>query len=842
MKALIRTLRDAATGASARRSQFALTIVAVALSVAFLTATLVLADSLTGTAAADIAEAHDGIDYVVTGETVAAGEGGPGEAPETIEAELDLGLPSRLAQHPDIAAAIGVDEGFAKLVRDGVAIGDDTAIDVGRPWVDDPLLNTFELAQGSPPRTMSEIVIDVAVAEDGGLALGDTVQVVTATGVHDLSITGLARFGGAARAPLQRTVLFSADGAAELMEIDGYSEVLIRSSAGIEAVRAAVRDIDATAVVVDRDEAVASKQNEITSPFAFLSTFLLVFAVLAVMVGATIIYNTFAIAMAQRRREVALRRAIGATRRSILLLVLVETALVAIAATAAGIGAGLAGVRIVRSVVTALGVPFIDGPTVVTAPTLLIAAGVGIVVTIASAWQPAARASRAAPVEALREAASEPVDGSTRGLVGLMVLAAGATGLVAAATVDSAPALAVGALVVPGLVLAGPSLVMGTSRIARSPLRTGLGPAGTIAVDNLRRNPKRSSSTSLGLVLGVALVGFFAVIAHSLSASLTTTLDERLSVDHVVASVAPGYSTVDPGLADRLRAIEGIGAVGAISIVDAGADGAEAVVGGLDGPVATMFDFETTEGSLDGLADGGVAVWTGGEVGPPAIGDTVTIALPSGEVTAPVVALFAESLSGFDPPTHLVASSVLTAVETGVLDNAVFVTVDDEAAAGELRDAVAATPGALLQSESEYVASASTGVDSIRNLVFAMLALTVVIAVVGVANTTVLAISERVREIGMLRAIGATQRDVRRIVRWEAALLAVMGTAIGLAVSILAAWALIGAVGGSDLTAAAIPWRQLAVVSGGAVLAAVASASAPAWRISRRPVLDALNG
>lgn len=834
------TLTMALNSARASSSRFAFTVLAVALSVAFLTATLVLSDSIAGTAPDDIAAAHQDIDYVVEGAVISSGEGGPGDAPESVKAELAMDVPSDILEATTIQNAVGIDEGFAKLVDDGVAIGDSSVLDVGRAWVDDPRLNTFELKAGSAPRESDEVVIDAATARQASLSVGDPIQVITATGLHEMSISGIATYGGADRAPLQRTSLFAPEIAIDLMEIDGFNEVFVRSEADLASVQSVVRAIDPTAVVVTNDHVVAERQLTVTSPLSFLTVFLFVFAGLATIVGITIINNTFSIAMAQRKNELATLRAIGASQPTVLRLVMSESAVIAISATAVGLAAGLLGVRAIRGVLTTLGIPAIDGPTIITPSAIIIASAVGMLVTLVSAWFPARAAARTSPIEAMRTSATEPRSLSRkRSLVGVALLGLGGISLMWAARQNQSLPLIGGGLLAPGLILAGPMLVAGPTRFSSQRLVAFLGAQRSVAISNISLNPRRSSSTTLGLTVGVAMVGFFAIIASSLSASLASGLDERVGADQVVASVAPQYSTIESALSDRIAELPSTQSVGALTIVEVGLDGGEAVVGGVDPDFS--YDFAGVDKPVPALGDAEVAVWTGGESPAPDIGEELTLSFPGGDHRFTVVAQFEESLSGFDPPTHLIGGDVLTEIEPGLLDTVLFVELTDGATAvDDLRDAVAATPGALLQTPSEYVASASTGVDSIRNLVFAMLGLTVIIAIVGVANTTALSVSERTREIGLLRAIGATPSDVRQIVRWEAAVLTVLGTALGMLVAVATASALIEALDGGDLNGVSLPMGQLVIITAGAIVAGVASAAWPGWRASVRPTLSSL--
>ncbi|MEM9035537.1 MAG: FtsX-like permease family protein [Actinomycetota bacterium] len=828
--------------AIANRSRFALTIAAVALSVAFLTATLILADSITGTAESDIARANDELSFVVQGETLSAGDGGPGEAARAVTASLD---PSTLevVQGIDGVDAVGVSNGFAKLVADGEAVGGGTAEDVGTNWIDDPALNPYELAAGAPPVGDQQVVVDVGLASDGGIVVGDLVEIITPTGLREMTVSGLARFGPADSAPLQRTLLFDAVELPALLDTSGFDAIRAVVDGEAATALSAAGEALPTATVLSAADYVAAEQAAVATPFEFLSIFLLAFAAIATVAGATIIVNTFAIAIAQRRRELALMRAVGATRREVLRAVLGEAAIVAVVATGLGIGAGLLGASALRSLMDIAGLSFLDGPSVVSARTIAIAAAVGLAVTMGSAWAPARRAAAAAPVEALRNAAAEASTPSRwRAGAGFVALALGVGSLVAAASAADAVLLVGAALLVPGLVLAGPSIVSGLVRIVRPGLSRAAGIEGAMAATNLTRNPRRSASTALGLTLGVALVGFFTVLAASLNSSLTTSLDRDLTADAVVTSVSTEVSTIDPGLVERIAAIEGVTAASPLALADASDPmGGEAVVGGVGVDLTDLFDLGVVEGSFDGLAEGGVAVWNGGEVPAPSVGDVVELVFEEGPAELPVVAVFENTLAGFDPPTHLVSATLLDDLQPGLVDDTLFVSVADATAEGSVRAAVAETPGSLFETRADFVSSASSEVDAIRNLVYALLGLTVVIAVVGVANTTALSVSERTRELGMLRAIGATQRGVRRIVRLEAAALSTAGAATGLALAVAGGWALVRAVGG-ELTTVSVPVLPMAVIVLGAVVAGVLAAAGPGWRASQVPTLDAITG
>lgn len=835
--------RLALNSAIANRSRFALTGLAVVLSVGFLTATLVLSDSMGGTTAEDIAAANAGLDAVVEGAIIVEGDGGPGESEASTRRPLPGDALSIVDATPGVADSAAVTSGFAKLVSDGVALGSGTAGDVGMAWIDNPELNPFELADGSPPVDAGEIVIDRGVAEDENLGVGDSVQLLTGTGVHDVTITGIATFGGSDSAPAQRTTLFAPAEATNLLGSADTTQVFVDAETGTDPVLLAASLADAfpSAEVSTGADYIADQQAAATSAATFYSVFLLSFAAIATIVGISIIYNTFAIAVAQRRQELALLRAIGAERRQVMRSVMAEAILIGAVATAVGIGVGLASVNAMRAVMSALGLSFLDGPTVISPLTLLIAGGVGLITTLVSAWFPARSAASTAPLEALREAKTESrAVSALRTAIGLASLGIGVAAVFWAVIASNVWLLAASCLLVPGLILAGPALVNATVRIARPALRKVAGIEGTIASTNLDRSPRRASSTSLALSLGVALIGFFTILATSLSAAVTDDVSASLKADHVVTSVSAEFPSIDPGLQERITAVDGVTAAAAVAQVEGAVDGSSATIAGVDADVfPEVYDLSVVQGSLADLASGGIAVV---ESGTPAvsIGQSVTVDTGGEPITAPVVAIVSSSVGGFDAPTHFIDDDLLAATNPGLLDTVIFVDTDGQAASDLVRDAVASTPGSLFETRTDYLASQGTEIDAFRNFIYAMLGLTVIIALVGIANTTTLSITERTREIGLLRAIGTTSGSVRIIILLEAALLAVVGTLVGLAIALGIGWALIAATGGSDLPSTSVPWLTLGIIGAGAVLAGVLSAAYPAWRASRRDVLKAI--
>ncbi len=834
-------MRSAARSVLASRGRFVLTGTAIMLSVAFLLATLVLSDSLRGQAAGDIAQALAGTDAVVQGVVLGEPGGGPGDLGRSVRRSLDPDITERVAAVDGVDGAASQWVGFAKLVVDGSSVGTGTATDAGRNWVTVPALNPFRLESGRAPVEVGEIVIDRSLAGDAGVAPGDVVQVLTATGMHDATITGVATFASADAAPLQRTVLLPDGAVSAWLDTAAPTEVLVDVAEGADRAEVLGRlSALSDAEVVDGPDYIQTMQDAATSPLQFLTVFLLAFAVVAMLIGVTIIFNTFALTVARRRRESGLLRAIGAERRQVLGGVVIEAALVGTVATLAGLVCGVAGVGALRWLVGLTGVSLLTGPSIVSTTSIAVAATVGMGATLLSAWIPARRAAATPPIEALRESAAEPRVVSRARTASGLVLAAAAIAGGAVAVAGSNPVwLMPAAAIVPALVLCGPAIVTAAARWSAPVARRAAGVCGSIAAGNLSASPRRSASTALALMLGTATVTLFAIFASSLTSGVGTDVREGLQADLVVTSATPDFSTIDPTLAGRMAALPDVDAVSALSIAEGIVAGRAEAVGGID-PTAlpTMFDLDPIAGDLADLRSGGVAV-VGDD--PALLGDTLEIEFERSTIDAPIVAVVARSTGGFEAPAYFVDSATLDASAGRLLDALVFVDLADGMVADaeeDVRALVRATPGSFLETRAEHVANSGSEIAAFGNFIYGMLVLASVIALLGVANTTALAISERSGEIGLLRAVGATRRELRRIVRLEAALLSFVAASIGIAVAVGFGWALIEVTGGADIPSVIVPWFSLVVTLVVAVAAGVGAAAWPAFRVSRVPVLE----
>lgn len=833
---------------AARKLRLLITSIAVLLGVAFMAGTLVFTDTIGKTFDDMFADANKGTDGYVRGQLVFDDELLGEQRPR-----VDASLIDSIREIDGVRAAEGYSEAYAQIVgADGTAIGnpDMGAPVLGGPWVTDDGLNPFDIVDGRPPAAAGEVVIDVHSADQGDLAVGDSTTVLTQAGPQPVTVVGTVDFAGADSPGGASVTLFTPEEAQRLLTSPGKVDAIkIAAEDGISERELA----DRVAQVMPNDvevltgaEITKETQDAVKDDMSFFNVFLMVFAVIALFVGSFIIYNSFSILVAQRKKEMALLRAIGAGRRQVLSSVLVESLVVGVLASVAGLATGV-GVAIgLKSLLSAMGLDLPSGPVVVTSATVITALVAGVGVSLLSAIFPARRASKVPPIAALRDVAFDRSASSRRRVVsglavtGLGVAAMGA-GLFGGAGL--VPVGAGAAVVFLGVAVLGPVLARPLSRVLGAPLPRLRGVSGNLARENAMRNPKRTSTTAAALMIGVALVGFITILASSTNASITQTVDRGFSGDLVVSggdSPAGGLSTE---LAVQLSGLPELDAVTGLRIAAVRVDGAGDIVNGVD-PAALqqIFDLEVTEGSLADLGSGRIAVFADRAADEGwALGDTVPVEFAeTGVQQLTVAALFDQNFAG----DYFVGLDTFAANVADQFDRQVLVSVADGVSLATARAAVEqltdAYPQAEVQDREQFKEAKVANVETILNLVYALLALAVFIALLGIANTLALSIFERTRELGLLRAVGMTRQQLRATVRWEAMIIALLGTVLGLTIGTGFGWAIVKALEDDGLQVFDIPVGQLAVVAGIAAVAGVAAAVLPARRAAKLEILGAI--
>lgn len=828
-------------GLWANKSRFGLSSIAVIISVAFLTAMLILTSALAGTASEDVAVANAGVDAVVFGEELGLGDGPPG-AEEVIRAEIDASVIDSLLATEGVDDAVGIRSTAAQLLDgDGSVVDLGNQLPVGENWVANEALANFTLVEGTAP--VDGVVIDRYLADTAGLAVGDVTRVLTPAGIEDVAVDGIATFGEADHAPEVATILFAPDDA--LLGTGGFERVVVETDLSTAALEAVV----GSGSVQTGAAYVADLQNIIDTESSFQQTFFLAFAAIAFVAGTTIIYNTFVIAVAQRTRELALLRSIGASRRQVLNAVMGEAAVIGVVASALGAAAGIGSAYGLVALFDAIGFSLLTSSLTVTVDSLIIGAVVGLVVTLLSAFVPARKAANTPPIAALRDAAVDPSAVSrTRNTIASALLIGG----IAAATfgaIDGTWEIAVGGVLAAfiGVITGGPLLAGIIARFAGAPLEAIGGAVGRLASTNAARNPRRSASTALALTLGVALIAFFTVLASSLAGTAAADTEAALSADQVVTPFETfggpdSVAYLPPSVADSIELGNGVEAVVPLATTQVFTDGGMTLAAGAEiADLDQVYTLDVVAGSLSDVA--GTAIAVQADVADEAVvGDELTLTFPqSGELTVTIAAIFDNNLPGQFAAGYLFAEDALLGSAPEAGDALIFAITDgsSDAVAALATSIEQAGGGAVLQSADEYVSSLGSAVDSFLNFIYALLGAAVIIAVVGIANTTVMAVGERTKEIGMLRAVGMTSSQVRAMIRNEALLLSIQGSVIGLGIGIGACYAVFSALAEGQF-AISLPITSLAVLGVLAAVSGVAAAAWPAWRASRMAPLEAM--
>lgn len=841
--------RVALRGIRAHLVRFVLSLLAVALGVAFVAGTFSLRTMMSST--------FDGIvDAGTPGDAYVRAE--PAEGASVIEGTaakptVPMDLAERIAALDGVAHAIPEASGSIVLVgADGTAVQSTQAPSLVFTYVeDDPSL---EVVEGRGPERAGEIALETATLASSGLAVGDTTQVVLGGEIADAEVVG--RFDmGAPMAGATLVVVDPGTGFALFAPGGLVADIAVYAADGTtpdQLVAALQPLVPGDLQVVTGQELRDENKAGIAEMLGFITTFLLVFAAIALFVGAFIISNTFAMSVRQRMREFALLRAVGASPAQVFTSILVQAAVVGLIGSALGIAGGLGLVQGLKAVFEQMGMD-LAGDIPVDGATIGISLLVGTVVSVLAAAVPARRAALVPPVEAMRDEVTVPERSMrVRAVLGALITGLGVAAVLAAVlstgedTLDAALGAGAAAVLV-GVLMLAPSLARATVGVLAWPFVRLIRPVGRLARGNVVRNPRRTANTAGALMIGMALVGGVSVIAVSAQASVAGVVESQLHTDLVLQSATfdiPKGAIAD---VDALPEVGGTAAFAFAPLEVSGGDGTDVqiVAGVRDDLFGGTIEAETIDGDLASLAAGRVAVQeSAADEHGWAVGDTLRIAGTAGPLEAEVGAVFTTNVIG---APVVVSTSVLDGLVPPEQQQVDTLAVDaaDGVGVAELQDAVAAAvaPYVVVSvlTADEFVSNLADQVNQVLVILYALLGLSVVIAVLGIVNTLALSVIERTREIGLLRAVGLGRLQLAGTVTVESVLTAVFGTVVGLVVGVALASALPSVYADDGLSELVIPWGNLAGMLGLAVVVGVLAALWPATRAARMNVLDAVS-
>ncbi len=856
------TLRNLA----ANKGRLALTGLAIVLGVGFVVASFITSDGLRDSFGSLSKEIVGGTDLTIRQTDDFANT-----------TQLDESTLAAVNAVDGVAVAEGQVAGFVQPITPaGEPISANGPPLIGFSWVGDPGLNLSAIVEGAAPGP-GQFVLDVDAAANHEFIVGETYTLVNPNGSVDYELSGLHRFGEDNQLLGATLMGFNLDDARILFGSDAgtFDEIIVRLDDGADTqeLQAAVGGVlPAGLETVNSQTLEQETAGDFNSAISIIRNIFLGFAGVSLFVSIFIIYNTFGVVLAQRVREIGLLRAVGATPRQIRRSIVTEATLLGLGASIIGVGAGVAIHKGLLAAFDAIGAGLPPTDLIVAPRTIAVALGIGVGATMVSALLPAFRAASISPIAALsgltastqRQRRLISGFGVVMLVVGLALGAVGFQGL--GGTTMIVAALAGGAMLVfLAVTILSPLATGPVINVLAKPLGLIAGTAGELARKNAVRHPGRTATTAASLMIGLALITTALVVGDSFKSQISTTLDTATSADYLISDsafigfpadfaaqveVAPELGTVMESTDVRVR----LPAVWADEATAAG-DAAQSATAESDreqwygvaelDELGALFDLGIDRGSLEtDVANAVILPTNEADDLAVSVGDTIDIEFDNGIVAAfEVVATFTDQTVIDGAFLDLSAAKQyidIPSYEWIAADVADGVTAKEAEAA--MTALTADYPQLQVQDSAEYRESIAAEIDSMMNAIAMMLALAIVIALMGIGLTLALSIVERTREIGLLRAVGMTRRQTRRMIRWESAAIAAFGAVLGIATGLVFGWGVVTAIPDTYMRVVSVPVGRLAIMVGAAIVAGLIAALLPARRAGRLNVLDAITG
>jgi putative ABC transport system permease protein len=841
-------------GMARRKLRTALTAIAIVLGVALITGTYILTDSIKGAFGGIFTSVYRGTDATVTGKSAFKLSG----QNNTTAPPFDQSLLPKIRQLPDVADAVGGVGGIAHLIVNGKVVAFGGAPNLGFS-VDParPELNTLTLVDGKWPGR-NQVVIDQATAHKKDLQVGQTVGVQANGPTLRMKISGLVHFGGAASLGGATLSGFDLPTGQRLFERVGkLDQIRAKAKPGVSPsqLAAQIRSILPLGTQVKTGQQQAKSDAKDTESFLnFLQDFLLAFGAIALFVGSFVIANSLSITIAQRTRELATLRTLGASRRQVRRSIVVEGFAIGTVASVVGIGVGLGlGVGLFR-LFDAVGFTLPNNGLVLHTRTVIVALVVGILVTVLASLRPAVRATRVPPIAAVREGSEvppgrfakyRPVGSALLTLAGFAALVFGLFGH-GLGTKQILIFMGLGTLLIfIGVALLAVRLVRPMAWALGAPASRFGGAAGSLARDNARRNPQRTASTASALMIGLALVTLVAVVAAGITKSFRGAVDD-LWISGYAITAQNNFDPIPIAAGDAAARTPGVQAIanvrGGDALIFRKVHQATAVNPG----GAQIFNIHWLDGGSNAViaklgAHGAFVDDSFAKSHHLTVGSPLTLTAPTGQtVHLQVRGIFKPPTGGspFGPVT--ISDATWDSIYDSPQNIYSFVRMrggQSDAAQAALVRQLRAFPDAKVQTKEQFINNQISGLNSILNVLYVLLALSVVVSLFGIINTLVLTVFERTRELGMLRAVGMTRRQVRRMIRAESVITALMGGVIGIILGLVLGALLATRI---DFIVFALPWGQVIIFAVAAIVVGLLAAIFPARRAGKLNVLEAL--
>jgi putative ABC transport system permease protein len=834
-------------GLLGRKTRAILTSFAIVLGVAMISGTFVLTDTIQKSFDSVFAQAYDKTDVSISAKEIVKNSRNRAPVPES--------LLTKVRALDETAAASGDVNGEVKLVDSkGKTVGGENA--EGEGFSVNPKEARFSpltLVSGRWAAGSHEIVIDSNTADKNHYKVGDTIGAKAEGPVRQYTITGIGKLGGSGFGGLVTFAAFDLETAQSILDRQGqFDGISVAAAKGVSPneLAGAIEPLTGPSLQVQTgEEATEQASDELASGIGTIRVFLLAFGGISLFVGAFVIFNTISITVAQRTRELATLRTLGASRRQVLRSVLLETAVIGVIASAIGLVMGVGIAAGLKALFAALGVDLPEASAVLATRTIVVSLLVGTLVTLIAGLLPALRATSVPPISAVREGATlprsrfarlKPYAAGVTTVLGLLLIVAGMAG--GGGTQSILASLGAGTLLLfTGVAMMSSHLVKPIARVVGLPARRLGGSAGRLATQNSVRNPGRTASTAAALMIGLALVTFVATLGSGLKDSVTSQIEDQAKADYVVT--ASSNEGTFPKATDRaLAAAPGVDVTSSVRGDQAKILGEETTVVGVDpATIASVYRFDWEHGSdaaVARLGDGAIVDSSYAKDKHLVLGSRLRVQSPDGKFHTYVVKATYKAPKVQPLFTGVLISQASFDADFPQAKN--VMAFADGGSAADVKRSLAAFPDARVETKAAYVDRMGEDVNTTLAMFYVLLALSVVVSLFGMVNTMILSVYERTRELGMLRAIGMTRRQARRMIRHESVITALIGAGLGLPLGVLLA-----GIATQGLSSQGIGFHlsvaPLVVFTLIAALAGVLAAIPPARRASRLNVLSALH-
>ena len=829
----------------ARKGRLLLTSLAIILGTSFLAGTSIFSATVNSTFDRLFTDVFRDVDaYVRSTSSVDTGFGEQ-RAPSPISAlETILGVEG-------VSAAVGDMQSYARVIgKDGKPLGEDQGPPTFGGIASLSAAALWNVETGRLPIGPKEVMLDRTTAEAGKFVIGDTVRVNALSGTREFSLVGIANYGDISSPGGATFALFDQPTASEFLLKPGFVDAFLIQGDGTLSDEALAKAIDAALLPSDKLETLTGAQiteettSQIKTVLGFFTTFLTAFSFIALGIGCFVIYNVFSITAAQRQRESALLRAIGASRRQVTNSLLVEAVVIGLVGSTLGFIFGIGLSQALSALLNAIGLEIPTTGLTINSSAIFSTVLVGTIITTLSAILPALRSGRVPPLAAIRETALDVVTGLTRRvIIGLVFMILGVVALVASINGAEVIFLGLGVLAVfAGVLVLGPAISKPVAMLLGKPVARLRGITGAMSQQNAARNPKRTARTAAPVLIGVALVTSFTALAASIKSEIRESIGSSFRGDFALSVNSRGFGGIPTSVTDQIDQLPEVQTATGVGFIAAKVGDESPFILVFNPKTADgLYNLEMIEGRQSDLGKDEIFIEQDKSIEKNLpVGSSVQVTLIDGRSIQLKVAGTYKNAYG----NYVVSRELFEGVATPLFDSFVYISTNTNVSDENARTAISAISADLgvgtLESRTEYIDSQAAQIDQFLALIYGLLFLSVIIAIVGIIITLLLSVFERRHEIGLLRSVGMTRSQVRTMVRWESVITSLFGAVTGVLLGIVTGVVIVVSLNESGISAFTLPITSTIFILIGSFIIGVIAAVFPAWRATRTEIITAI--